>query len=59
MRFGHANPLCNGFSPAIEALKHRRIMEGKLAHDSTHSLPDTFFVLNGDMELNRNWKFFI
>jgi IS1 family transposase len=24
-----------------------------------NSLPDTFFVLNGDMELNRNWKFFI
>jgi len=23
------------------------------------SLPDTFFVLNGDMELHRNWKFFI
>ena len=35
MRFGPANPLCNGFSPAIEALKHHRIMEGKLAHDST------------------------
>jgi hypothetical protein len=35
MRFGHANPLCNGFSPAIEALKHHRIMEGKLAHALT------------------------
>ena len=39
----------------------RYIIEGTRIRELkvSYSLPDTFFVLNGDMELHRNWKFFI
>jgi hypothetical protein len=44
------------FEDRIPSWKKQGLIIKYLPPYSPDSLPDTFFVLNGDMELNRNWK---
>jgi hypothetical protein len=37
----------------------KELEERVVALERQNSLPDTFFVLNGNIELNSNWQIFI